>query len=73
MDALELKLECLKLIDGEPDITIRIAKADMLYQYCVKDKLPCKIGISASELTDSLLRVVNDNLYNSKNTTNSCD
>lgn len=73
METPEIKLECLKLITGEPDVTIHIAKADMLYQYCVKDKLPCKIGLSASELTDHILRVVNDNLYNSKNTTNGCD
>jgi hypothetical protein len=69
METSEIRLECLKLISGEPDVTVHIAKADMLYQYCVKDKLPVRVGMSASELTSIILNAIKDGCKDGDNPT----
>ena len=73
METPEIKLECLKLITGEPDVTIHIAKADMLYQYCMNDKIPSCIGLTSSELTDIVYKSIKERFNNSNNTSDCID
>lgn len=69
----KIKLECLKLITGESDITLHIAKADMLYQYCVNDKLPVRTGISVSELTSIIHQSIKERGKDGNHATDGCN